>query len=187
MIFNEMEYLPEPKDGIKKAKLLAEGRHLGYRYVVISYMTHPCCYIQISDKNHPLYKKHYTNIVDLTTEGTLSYSRRYLRIPDEIDPEKFSTDYNGWWIGWDYMRTGYHNFDIPEEQMSERQKEIASRHKWTTAELVDECFFVIFQLNKRTDWTDIFKDWTEPYEYQKNKEKGHIEALKDINKSESNS
>lgn len=176
MIFSEMQYLPEPKDQIKDMKLLAEGRHLGYRYVVISYMTHPCCYIQITDKNHPFYKKQYTNI-ELETGGTLSYSRRYLKIPDEVDSEKIITDYDGWWIGWDYMRTGYYNLGIPEEEMTEHQKEINNRHKWTTAELVDECFFVIFQLNTRTNWERIFDDWSEPYEYQKNKEKGHIEAL----------
>ena len=78
-------------------------------------MTHPCCYIQITDKNHPFYKKQYTNI-DLDTSGTLSYSRRYLKIPDETDPSIATNDYGGWWIGWDYMRTGYHNFNIPEEE-----------------------------------------------------------------------
>ena len=183
MIFNEMEYLPEPKDNTKTMKLLAEGRHLGYKYVVISYMTHPCCYIQITDKNHPFYKKQYTNI-DLDTSGTLSYSRRYLKIPDETDPSIATNDYGGWGIGWEYMRTGYHNFNIPEEEMTEAQKEISARHKWTTAELVDECFYVIFQMNVKVEWNGIFDDWTEPYEYQKNKEKGHIEALNNINKNE---
>ena len=154
--------------------LLAEGRHLGYHYVIISYMTHPCCYVEITNPEHPYYKKQYDDI-DIQTGGTISYSRRYLKIPDENG--NITQHNGGWWIGWDYMRTGYHNFNIPEEEMSDIEKAIADRHKWTTEELIEECESVIYQLASKIEWNDIFDRWTEPGEYQKNKELGRIESL----------
>ena len=158
--------------------LLAEGRHLGYRYIILSYMTHPCCYVQITNPEHPYYRKQYEKM-DLQMGGTLSYSRRYLRYPDE---KEIVQDNEGWWIGWDYMRTGYHNFGISEDLMDDTQKEIAHRHAWTTEELIEECESVIYQLASKIKWNDIFDRWTDKGEYLKNKELGRIEGLN--NKSE---
>ena len=169
MKLKEMEYFPETNGMI----LLAEGRHLGYRYEVISYMTHPCCYIQITNPEHPWYRRQYERM-ELDISGTLSYSRRYLKIPDENG--EYQND-DGWWIGWDYMRTGYHNFGIPKDEMSPVQKEIAARHAWTTDELIQECENAITQIAAKIEWTDIFERWTEPNEYLKNRELGRIEGL----------
>lgn len=151
-----MQYSSSPDEKI----LLAEGRHLGYKYIIISYMTHPCCYIQITQPQHPWYKASYQKI-DINIKGTLSYSRNYLDIPDEsIGTYR---DENGWWIGWDYNRPN-------NEKDSLRQ--------WTTNELIDECKTAILTAYSQVNWNGFFEDWTIPGEYERNKKLNRIEKLK---------
>ena len=166
-----MEYHPYDAGGNKDVLLLAEGRHLGYHWVVLSYSTHPCCYVQITNPEHPYYHAQYDDI-ELKTSGIISYSRRYLKIPDENDPPTITQNNEGWWIGWDYMRTGFYDYN------DDKLEESKTFHKWTSQELVDECYSVIYQLASKIKWTDIFNRWTEPDEYLKNKELGRIEFKK---------
>lgn len=90
MIMKEMEY------GTGKTEILAMGEISGFEYFVISYGTHPCCYIKIPEE-HEYYKKDYDDI-DIYCHGGLTYSKESL-----LDFEK------GWFIGWDYAHLGdYH-------------------------------------------------------------------------------
>lgn len=51
----EMIYYTE-RDGT--IEVLDERTYNGYEYIIISYKTHPCCYVRIP-KNDPLYKIHF--------------------------------------------------------------------------------------------------------------------------------
>lgn len=91
-ILKEMEYTT-----IKTREMLAEGELLGFQYYIVSYGTHPCCYIRIP-QDHELFGKHYDDIEDVYCHGGLTYSEDHL-----LDLEK------GWYIGWDYAHLGdYH-------------------------------------------------------------------------------
>ena len=162
MIFEQMSYKKERCNPI----LLAEGRHLGYHWVVISYGTHPCAYVQIRNKEHPCYHKQYDNEIfdDLKLYGYLSYSRRYLKIPEPNNPEKTEQDENGWWIGWDYAR----GVDYRGDGLNPDGK------KWTTLEIVEEVMSVIIQLISKIEYNDIFDTWTSQKDYERDKARGII-------------
>ena len=161
MIFREMEYKPE-RD-FKQVSLLAEGRHLGYHWVVLSFETHPCAYVQIRNPEHPYYHKQYDDI-ELDLRGTLSYSRRYLKIPDPKDSSIIVQDNEGWWIGWDYMRNyfygdGHKNPNLP---------------RITVKEIIEEVMSVIVQLETKIEWKDNFRPWTKAGDYERDKARGII-------------
>jgi len=79
-----LEMIYEPQ--MKPAKILDSGIYNNFEYKIVSYGTHPCCYISIP-KNHKYYNKDYENI-DIECHGGLTYSQKQ--------------DDNKYWIGWDY-------------------------------------------------------------------------------------
>jgi hypothetical protein len=164
MIFEQMSYQTERCNPI----LLAEGRHLGFHWVILSYGTHPCAYVQIRNKEHPCYHKQYDDmeIEDLKLYGCLSYSRRYLIIPEPNDPTKQERDENGWWIGWDYARGN----DYCGDHSNPDGK------KWSTLEIVEEVMSVIIQLISKNECHDVFEKWTNENDYERDKSRGIIEV-----------
>ena len=166
-IANEMIYNADER--LETPILLSSGRHLGYRWTIISFHTHPCIYIRIPKKNN-LYEKDYDDISESTpiqSDGTLSYSRNYLWIPDEKNPKERIKDTSGWWLGWDFMRgisfCASAKYENPE-----------AKKKWTTSSLIDECYKIICQIAAIDSWNGIFDRWTDEGEYSKEKTAGHI-------------
>ena len=125
----EMIYKPQ----MHEAEVLESNTYNGFNYTVVSYGTHPCCYVEIP-QTHPLFKKHYD--YDCCQKIDCHGGVTFTDFKDFGDGEK-------WYIGWDYAHcndyAGYYQ---------------AIGHtggylkKWTTEEMIQECKNVIDQLHE---------------------------------------
>ena len=90
----EMIYTPTRQ----KAEILHKDELNGFEYFIVSFGTHPCCYIKIPEE-HELFGLSYDDIYesgyDVPCHGGLTYSEDHL-----LKEEK------GWYIGWDYAHLG---------------------------------------------------------------------------------
>lgn len=123
----KMEYVPETK-----TEVLAKGSFNDYNYFVISYGTHPCCYVELP-AYHKLYGLDYMDIEEnyqIDVHDGFTYSRDYLLLRD-----------NTWILGWDYAHFGDYyccNYTYGDNESK----------RWTTDEMIQECMKVIKQLAK---------------------------------------
>lgn len=100
--------------------------------MIVSYGTHPCCYVKIP-KDHPVYEKGYDEppVYYIECHGGITFAQNgYHPNCIQIEPK------DGFWIGWDYNH--YMDFSglFPHENMK----------KWTTEEMYEEVQSVIKQL-----------------------------------------
>ena len=127
MKFREMEYIPDTRKDV-----LAKGSFNGYNFFVISYGTHPCCYVELP-KRHKLYGLEYWDIEDnyqIDVYGGFTYSDDHLLLRD-----------NTWIIGWDYAHFG-------DYYCTAYRTDVSKAYRWTTKEMINECINVIKQLEK---------------------------------------
>ena len=124
------------KEMIYKSKLFREvlggGTYKNYNYKVVSYGTHPCCYVEIPE-NNPLYKQDYLQMQDIDCHGGITF----------CDFKDFG-DGNKYYIGWDYA----HLYDFSGIYLLKELQEFdhSKDKKWTSLELKEECKEVIEQL-----------------------------------------
>ena len=118
MIYSEMEY-----SGRELFEILALGERKGLTYVVVSYGLHPCGYVAIP-------KGVAINTDDIVCHGGITYTG------DKLNGVCLGKDY--WWIGWDYAHFGDFSGLIWLE----------GGRKWTTGEIVEECEYVIDQVER---------------------------------------
>ena len=130
----EMIYTSE-----RTRELLHNDIYKGYHYYIMSYGTHPCCYIELH-KDSILYGVNYDDI-DMDVHGGLTYSKDYLKTGDN------TTVSGNWFIGWDYGHcTDYIGLDeIQPEFLRDSCK------RWTTKELIAECENAIELVIRRAD------------------------------------
>ena len=133
MNFKPMEY---------KAKgsfdVLADDTYKGYRFLIVSYGTHPCAYVVLPETSK-FYGKDYENEIfdelNLHVHGWLTYSGRGL---------KGLLGKKAYLIGWDYAHdsdfTGYAFFNPFFLQGDEK--------KWATEEIFEEVKEVIDEIIK---------------------------------------
>lgn len=114
--------------------VLHKGTYKGFKFAIVNYGTHPCCYVFIP-KNHKFYGKSYEEI-NIKCHGGLTYSDSEL----VFNPLKCED----WVIGWDYA----HWDDYMGLYESLKYPPIGSNNykKWTTKELFKEVKEVIEQL-----------------------------------------
>ena len=127
MKIREMEYVPE-----RTTEILAKGTINYYNYFVISYGTHPCCYVELP-AGHKLYGLTYIDIEEnyqIDVHGGFTYSCDSLLLKD-----------NTWILGWDYAHLG-------DYYCANYSSDISKSHRWTTVEMIKECIEVIKQLEK---------------------------------------
>lgn len=119
---------------MSKPIVLVSTEHKGFNFKVVSYGTHPCCYVQIPETNE-LYKQHYDNdkCSHIDCHGGLTFS----------DFINFG-DGENWYIGWDYAHINDYN-GIYDHPLFKTGKEFQGK-KWTTLELIKDCMEVIDQL-----------------------------------------
>lgn len=130
LAMKEMEY---SKD--RKTELLYKGKYKGYEFYVMNLGTHPTAYVNIP-KRHKLYGKHY-DIIPIECHWGLTYSSESLEVEEDVFEK-------GWFIGWDYSHyRDYMGYYIGDERVELNYK------KWTTLEIVKECFEVINQLDDK--------------------------------------
>lgn len=125
--YEEMNYTVE-----RKKEVLVHGEVYGYNFYIISYGTHPCCYIELP-KEHKFYGKHYDDI-EIECHDGLTYTENYLRGLIE----------NSWVIGWDYAH--WNDYAGYYEEIFKNDSNFNECKKWTTEELLDEVIEVIIQL-----------------------------------------
>lgn len=130
----EMIYSIEP---IKE--VLYKGEKDGYIFVIMSYGTHPCAYVGIP-KNHGYYGLKYDDI-NISCHWGLTFAEPYCKFMPWIENAR---EKELWWIGWDYGHCDdympyleFFNFFGADELK-----------KWTTKEIIDECYDVIEQLKE---------------------------------------
>lgn len=99
-----------------KNEVIEAGEYLNYQYYIVSYGTHPCCYIKLK-RNDIFYKKDYDKI-NLSVHGGLTFSHNYLWCDSQ----------SAWYIGWDYA----HFNDFILNGLNTKG------HKWTLEELQHE-------------------------------------------------
>lgn len=118
-------------------QILCRGEYKGFNFVIVSYGTHPCAYVEIP-KNHPLYETDY-GYIDIDCHGGLTYDGDLLFVDDSL---------KGWYIGWDYAHAGdYVGYMF--DNASSKDK------KWKTEEIYEEVKKVIEQIsNYKTKGAD---------------------------------
>lgn len=127
-------------------KVLDKGNYKGFDYAIISYGTHPCCYVFLP-RGHKYYGKSYDEI-NIDCHGGLTYAE------DDLSSNPIVTD--KWVIGWDYhhcddysglYKTEYLKLlNSGKELMDSFAKMNEGVKKWTTQELLQEVKEVIEQL-----------------------------------------
>lgn len=116
---NEMEYTKD----LNSPKTLAFGIKNNFNWWIISYGTHPCCYIEIPEC-HKFFGRHYDEI-SLEVHGGLTFSEPRLH-------NVVSKNAKSWYIGWDYSHCNDYSVYIEFGDL------INSITKWTTNMLIKE-------------------------------------------------
>nr|DAI25547.1 MAG TPA: hypothetical protein [Caudoviricetes sp.] len=124
-VFHEMVY----KESRCEPQVLAHGFYHGRNYYVVSFGTHPCAYVDVSDLLSMTREEqeYIENAIDC--HGGVTYSSAKLVVENKT----------GWYIGWDYA----HCMDY-SGYMYILSGSLAKR--WTTPEMVSECKRVIDQI-----------------------------------------
>ena len=117
---------------LRSGDVLQSGNKNGFNYWVVSYGTHPCCYVEIP-KGHKYYNVDYDNI-DISCHGGLTYGKSYLAAVTGDEP----TD--RWFIGWDYAHYGDYCGYYSKWSISNQER------KYTTNIMKCHCLEVIEQL-----------------------------------------
>lgn len=121
-LISEMTYTDE-----RKITILTHDEYKGYTYYVVSYGTHPCAYIELTE-NNTLYGKDDSEI-QLDCHGGITYANDNIKHITPISE-------NRWIIGWDYAHNG--DYFLASN----------TGKKWTTTEIIQECKEVIKQVMK---------------------------------------
>lgn len=109
-------------------EVLLEGEYLGYKWVIISYGTHPCAYVKLP-KNSKLIS--LGEEIPVACHGGITFTSS-----EGLPQLKPSKKNEGFFIGWDYAHTG--------DQIGLIQFE--GDKKWTVNEIQAEIRDVIIQL-----------------------------------------
>ena len=114
-------------------KILKQDSYLGYAYEIVSYGTHPCCYVYL-ERGHPFYNVDY-NEITIPCHYGLSYSKND----------------NGFWkLGWDYAHSGdfyYQPNKISSYNFTREGK------RYNLKELQNDVEEFIKELTKHKDYT----------------------------------
>lgn len=134
----------------KEKEILAEGSWGPYQYKVVSLGSHPCGYVSIPD-NHPLHGKLELMEAIIACHGGITF---YDRMNDGMDSE-WGTEF---YIGWDYAHSGdFMGGGFGREEFDT---------KYTTEEIINECYLVIGQLTMYDDFASQF-DFKDNQEFLK--------------------
>ena len=125
----QMNYTKE-----RLCKVLHKGEFKGFKFAIVSYGTHPCCYVFLP-KEHKYYGKSYDEI-DIDCHGGLTYSDEDLIFNPLVNDD--------WVIGWDYAHFNDYSGIYKEECLEKFDH--SQYKKWTTEELFEEVKQVIEQL-----------------------------------------
>jgi len=109
-------------------EVLIQDTYRGYEYVIVTYGSHPCAYVEIPKKSKN-YEKEYADI-DINVHGGLTFSDYLTGVRKDL---------TGWYIGWDYSHFG--DFTCYAEDIGN-----FGERKYTLNEIEIDCKDVINQL-----------------------------------------
>ena len=141
----------------KTPKILKPGEYLNYKYVIVSYGSHPCAYVQIP-KDHCLYNPNASDMdyMDIVVHGGVTYAEK--GVCSLMDNEDYC---HGFWIGWDYAHGDDYYYD----------KYISSNgNQYTIGDIYTDVCSVINQLIKKQNSAEF-----DPNEF----DKGYNKAIQD--------
>ena len=132
----EMIYKAEQQ----KPEILHRGVHEGYEFLIVSYGTHPCAYVNLT--NTPCAGMNYEELERvIDCHGGLTYSGSLERVLGGTTKECCYR----WFIGWDYAHMGdYLGFNALFGDNGDDDKH------WTTEEIYEDVVSVIAQLKELT-------------------------------------
>lgn len=82
--------------GKDEKRILEIEEYRGYKYVIVTYGTHPCAYV-LMPNGHPYAEKSYDEM-DIHVHGGLTFYNTLDHLDDSFGDEKY--------IGWDYAHCG---------------------------------------------------------------------------------
>lgn len=114
--------------------VLCEGKYFGFHFVIVSYGTHPCAYVEMTDTQWNFLD--YDVLEDkINCHGGLTFAGDLTHIREDL---------TGWFFGWDYAHAGdYMGYDILFNFKSRYEDK-----KWTTEEILEDVFNVIEQIRQ---------------------------------------
>ena len=139
----EMVYRPlkESETLYNSCQILDESRYNGYHYMIVSYGTHPCAYVELP-KAHGLYGRDVYKFDDfpIVCHGGITFSLCEVG----LFPLEHKNHRVGFLICWDYNHyNDYHAYDIDP---AKADRIFRCDKKWTTEEILEEVKNVINQL-----------------------------------------
>lgn len=142
----------------KTPKILKHGECLNYKYVIVSYGSHPCAYVQIL-KDHCLYNPNasYMDYMNIVVHGGITYAEE--GVCSLMDNEDYS---HGFWIGWDYAHGGDYFYN---------KYTSSSGKQYTIGDIYIDVYSVINQLIKKQISAE-----SDPNEF----DEGYNKAIQDI-------
>lgn len=133
----EMVYKYFAENGQEVIDMLDEGVYKGFHYVIVSYGTHPCAYVEIPG-GHKLYDvSNKDELVDINCHGGITYVSKIGIIKPSNKNHR-----DGRWIGWDYAHCMDYCYSLYDFEFFHEGK------KWTTKEIFEDVKNVIEQLIK---------------------------------------
>lgn len=115
-------------------KTVKKAKYKGFTYLIVTHMTHPCCYIEIPE-GHILYgiEDYEDTMVDfIECHGGITHAGQH----HLLEPNKF-------YIGWDYAHAGDY---LHMKHFGIEDKFDLHRKKHTLKELIEDCKKVIEQI-----------------------------------------
>ena len=115
---------------------LTSGEYKGYSYVILSFGSHPCCYVRLMESDIYANTENFSNI-PVNCHGGITYKT-----------ENGLQGRPGTWIGWNYARVG--DYIFLDSIFTPRDE----GKKWSTSELIAECKSVcrqLYNLNHRKE------------------------------------
>lgn len=130
------------KENRCEPQVLAHNVYHGRNYYVVSFGTHPCAYVDVSDLLGMTREgqKYIENAIDC--HGGVTYSSAKLVVENKT----------GWYIGWDYAHCMDYSGYMPRKSPTK---------KWTTCEMESECKRVIDQIEGLIAALKALKDFKE--------------------------
>ena len=119
----------------RKHEKIVGGKYRGIEFKIMNYGTHPCSYILLTDEQARTlgYEDSEDDLNCLICHGGCTYGC-------DVDPETKKETPGYIWAGWDYAHLGdFHGSDLNPLFLSIKR----DGHKYTTKELVLECFETI--------------------------------------------
>lgn len=114
--------------------ILDEGVIDGYHYVIVSYGSHPCAYVEIP-KTHHFYHCDYSDI-NVRVHGDLTYDGEL----DFVEPHS-----SNFYFGWDYAHCCDYCANLKKFYPNPEEYENTHKH-WTTKEILVDVKDVIRQI-----------------------------------------